>query len=182
MRISGIIIYFLFFCFCQELWAAPRLYLGTSIIKADINDPNFKFVNEKELDINSLNVGVFNSYKNFTLSIQTNRLINYSVTRSVVSQNGTMYQNKSKMINDTVLIGYRFDRFIPSMLISNTKLNKSLWYKGNYIAGQTNNTLLYGVNFGYLLTKNINANLFLIAPNKELYLKSAAGISLNYLF
>lgn len=177
-----ILICFLFFCFCQELWAAPRLYLGTSIIKSDINDPNFKFVNEKELNINSLNVGLFDSYKNFTLSIQTNRLINYSVTRSVVSQNGTMYQNKSKMINDTVLIGYRLERFIPSVLVSNAKLNKSLWYKGNYIAGQTNNTLLYGVNFGYLLTKNINANLFLIAPNKELNLKSATGISLNYLF
>ena len=173
---------FVFFSFCLELYAAPKLYLGTSIIKANINDPNFKFINEKELNINSLNVGVFDSYKNFTLSIQTNRLINYPITRSVVSQNGTVYQNKSKMINDTVLIGYRLDRFIPSVLISNTRLNKSLWYKGNYIAGQTNHALLYGVNLGYLLTNNINANLFLIAPDKELNLKSAAGISLNYLF
>lgn len=173
---------FIFFSFCSELYAASKLYLGTSVIKADINDPNFKFINEKELNINSLNVGVFDSYKNFTLSIQTNRLINYPITRSVVSQNGTVYQNKSKMINDTVLIGYRLDRFIPSVLISNTKLNKSLWYKGNYIAGQTNHALLYGVNLGYLLTNNINANLFLIAPDKELNLKSAAGISLNYLF
>lgn len=181
MRVSGLII-FIFFCFCQELWAAPRLYLGTSIIKADINDPNFKFVNKKELDLNSLNVGLFNSYNNFTLSIQTNRLINYPITRSVVSQNGTVYQNKSKMINDTVLIGYRFDRFIPSVLISNTKLNKSLWLNGNFQTKKVNHTLLYGLNFSYLLSKNINANLFVIAPNKELNLKSATGISLNYLF
>lgn len=182
MTKSAILISFLFFCFCQDLWANSKLYIGTSIIKANINDTNFKFINEKELDLNALNVGVFNSYKNLTFSIQTNRLLNYPVTRSVMSENGAVYQNKSKMINDTVLIGYRLDRFIPSMLISNTRLNKSLWYKGNYIAGQTNHALLYGVNLGYLVTKNVNANLFFIAPNKELFLTNATGISLNYLF
>lgn len=180
MRIGGLI--FLFLTWCNTVEASPlRLSIGASIIKANINDPKYKYINQNEI-IPSFNIGLSKSFNNIVLSIQTNRLINHAISRSVTSENGIVYQNKSKITNDTVLFGYRIERFIPSMLVSNVKLNKSLWYRGNYIAKQTNHTIIYGMNFGYMLTENINANLFFIAPNRELNLKNTTGINLTYLF
>jgi len=163
--------------------------IGISTIYANVNDPRYDFVNEYEsakdpLNLTkSINVGITKSFDKLNITIQTNRLINLPLTRSVVDKRtGVTLQNKSKIINDTLLIGYRFGRFIPSLLASNAKLNKSLYYKGNFQAKQTNHAILYGVNLGYLLSRNTNVSLIYIAPNKELNLESAFGFGFNYLF
>lgn len=163
--------------------------VGVSAIYANINDPKYDFVNEYETikdplnSIKSINTGITKSFDNLNVTIQTNRLINFPLTRTVVDKKtGVTLQNKSKITSDTLLVGYRFGRFVPALLVSNTKLDKSLYYKGNFQGKQTNHTILYGLNFGYLLSRNTNASLIYIAPNKELNLESAIGLGFNYLF
>jgi hypothetical protein len=163
--------------------------LGVSAIYANINDPKYDFVNEYETvknplnSIKSINFGITKSFDNLNITIQTNRFINFPLTRNVVDKKtGIALQNKSKINSDTLLIGYRFGRFVPALLVSNTKLEKSLYYKGNFQGKQTNYAILYGLNFGYLLSRNTNASLIYISPNKELNLESAIGLGFNYLF
>lgn len=176
-----LIISFLFMTWCGAVQASPiRLSLGASIIRADINDPKYKYLNQNETTP-SFNIGLTKSFDPFIITVQTNRLFNTSVTRSITNS-GLTFQSKTKITSDTVLIGYRYNRLVPSLLISNTKVDKYLFYKGQLQGNQTNYAILYGVNFGYLINKNINFNLFLIAPNKELYLKSAIGTGINFIF
>jgi len=163
--------------------------VGVSAIYANINDPKYDFINEYETvkdplnSIKSINTGITKSFDNLNFTIQTNRLINLPLTRSIIDKRtGVTLQNKSKIISDTLIIGYRFGRFVPALLVSNTKLDKSLYYKGNFQGKQTNHAILYGLNFGYLLSRNTNASLIYITPNKELNLESAIGLGFNYLF
>jgi hypothetical protein len=163
--------------------------VGVSAIYANINDPKYDFADKYETvknplkSIKSINTGITKSFDNLNITIQTNRLINSALTRNVVDKNTRIaLQNKSKITNDTLLVGYRFGRFVPAVLVSNTKLEKSLYYKGNFQGKQTNHAILYGLNFGYLLSRNTNASLIYIAPNKELNLESAIGLGFNYLF
>lgn len=176
--------------YCDILLAKDfNFNIGTSIIYANINDPKYNFVNEYETlknpikSIKSLTTGITKTFDKVNITIQTNRFINFPITRMVIDKKtGINLQNKSKIINDTILIGYRFNRIVPSLLISNTKLEKSLYYKGNFQGKQTNHTILYGVNLLYLLSRNTNTSLFYIAPNKEINLESAIGLGINYLF
>lgn len=163
--------------------------VGVSAIYANINDPKYDFVNEYETikdplnSIKSITTGITKTFDKVNITIQTNRFINFPITRTVIDKRtGINLQNKSKITNDTIFIGYRFNRVVPSLLVSNTKLEKSLYYKGNFQGKQTNHTILYGVNLSYLLSRNTNASLFYIAPNKEINLESAIGLGINYLF
>lgn len=175
---------------CDLLLAKDFTFsIGVSAIYANINDPKYDFVNKYETikdplnSIKSINTGITKSFDNLNVTMQTNRLINFPLTSTVVNKKtGITLQNKSKIITDTLLVGYRFGRFVPSILVSNTKLDKSLYYKGNFQGKQTNHAILYGLNFGYLLSRNTNASLIYIAPNKELNLESAIGLGFNYLF
>lgn len=167
---------------CNHAFAG--LTLGTSAIYANINDPRYEFVKEYEIAAKSLTVGYSKAfYNNINLSIQTNRLYNPTATRSVIdTKTGVTLQNKSKLTTDNLLIGYRFGRFIPAVIVSNIKLDKTLYYKGNFQGKETNHAIVYGLNLGYMLTRHVNTSFIYIAPNKELYLESAFGIGINYLF
>lgn len=167
---------------CNQAFAG--LTLGTSAIYANINDPNYDFVKEHEIAAKSLTIGYSKSFSNnISLAIQTNRLYNPASTRSVISKStGATLRNTSKLTTDNFLVGYRFGRFIPAFVVSNVKLDKSLYYKGAFQGSQTNHAIVYGLNLGYMLTRHLNTSFIYIAPNKELYLESAFGIGINYLF
>jgi hypothetical protein len=181
-NVIKLIIISLTFLFCE--YAKAGLTIGSSIIYTNIDDPRYKFVKEYEFNPKNLNFGYFKFFKNnLVLTIQTNRLYNPSSIRSVIDKNnGITLQNESKITTDNLLLGYYSNRFIPSLIISNIKLDKTLYYKSKKQGREINHAIVYGLNFGYLLNKNLNTSLVIIFPNKELYLKSALGISVNYLF
>ncbi len=166
-----------------------KFYLSISSIYTNINDPNYKFINNKEIikdplnSIKSLNAGLSKQFDNgLNLSIQTNRFVNFPITRSVINNQGVILQNKSKLTSDTLLIGYKIKRFIPSLLISNSKLDKSLYYQNKFQGNQVNHSIITGININYFLTKNIQSSFIYIAPNKEFNLESGLGLGLTYVF
>jgi len=182
---------FLLFFSCQAAVASStRLYVGTSWLYANVNEPKYNFVNENEAvknpkqAINSAYIGVAHYFDNdFNICLQTNRFFNSAVERSVEAKsNHLTFKNKTRLTTDTILIGKRFNRFTPSFLISNSSAEKKLFYKNSLVGKETKTTILYGVNLGYFITRNIVGSVFYIAPNSEFNLESAGGLSLNYIF
>ena len=189
MRIFLFLIFLLQSCY-PAFASSTKIYAGTSWLYTNVNEPKYNFTNEREAlnnpkqAINSVYVGVSHYFdNNYNICLQTNRFFNSAVERSVESKtNHLTFLNKTRLTSDTLLIGKRFNRFNPSFLITNAKAEKKLFYGTKLVGAETKNTLLYGVNFGYFITKNIVGSVFFIAPNREFNLESAGGLSLNYIF
>ena len=108
-------------------------------------------------------------------------MIENTSERAIIYKNKT-FESRTKIRNDTLNIGYKINYLIPGLIISNVKVNKSLYLKGEFINKQINNSILFGLNLGIILNKNNTMNLFVINSNRELNLNKAYGISLNHLF
>lgn len=176
--------------FCDRVIAKDLTFnIGASILYANISDPKFKLVDEYDVirnpfkTIGSLNTGITKSFDKINITLQTNRLINFPVVRLIADKKtGAVYHNKTRLFNDTILVGYRINRFVPSLFASKIRLSRALYYKGDFRGKKITDTFLYGVNFGYLLTKKTNVSLMYIAPQKDINLDSAFGLTFNYLF
>ena len=152
--------------------------VGVSNMYTKINDPSFDYVNEFEQigKITSVNVGYTKRICNYTITASTNRLLNKSLRRQVVINNYIM-TSKTKIVYDSLQLGYMIKRFSPSIFLANTKVTRSITgYKA------VNHAFVGGVSLGYFLTKKINISAIYLLPNQELYLKSGFGVGVNYLF
>ena len=158
--------------------------LGLSTFYTNIKDPNYSFVNKYENvgDVN-FSFGVGKTFDKISLSLQTNRLGNRFIKRSVIdNKTQKTLQSNSKVNVDTLLIGYRFNRIVPAIMVSNVELEKLLYYN-NILQGKSKqNTILTGLNLAYLITKNISSSVFYILPNTKIYLKDSFGLGINYIF
>lgn len=125
----------------------------------------------------SLSYGYFNNIGNYTGTIQTNRLLNKTQRQFIQSKsNGKAYELKSRLRIDTLLLGYKFKQFNPSLIITNARLERTLTVR------KVDNTILFGLNFNYFVDKNISLSTSIIAPNKDFGLVGAGLLSINYLF
>lgn len=158
--------------------------LGLSTFYTNIKDPNYSFVNKYESVGNvNFSAGITKTFDKINITLQTNRLGNHYVKRAVINnKTGKTLQNHSKLTADTLLIGYRYKRIIPAFIVSNIKLEKSLYYNSIFQGKSKQNTTLTGLNLAYFITKNINSSIFYIMPNKKIYLKNSFGLGINYIF
>ena len=158
--------------------------LGLSTFYTNIKDPNYSFVNKYENvgDVN-FSFGVGKTFDKINITLQTNRLGNRFVKRAVINnKTQKTLQSNSKLTADTLLVGYRYKRIVPALMVSNIKLEKSLYYN-NILQGKSKqHTILTGLNLAYLITKNISSSVFYIMPNKKIYLKDSFGLGINYIF
>lgn len=96
-----------------------RWNAGISYFYANINDPEYDFVDKYETlknpkdQFKSISVGLSKFYdNNFNWSISTNRLFNSEIKRSVKRKSdGLIFQNETKTTIDSLLLGYRIKRF-----------------------------------------------------------------------
>lgn len=163
-------------------------HIGTSLSYLKINDPDYKFVNEYESinspEITSLTFGQSFEFENkVVLDLTTNCLFNKSTSRSVISTtNNLTFLNKTKVTTDIISIGKRFKRVVPMIFVSNTKVDKELYYNNNLVGSAINHAWLYGINATYYITKEVSSSIFYIAPNDEMDLEGGLGIGFNYNF
>jgi len=180
------IILILFFILYSKILFAKNVNftIGLSSIYTNINDPNFSFVNKYEsLEKINFTTGITKNFDKIYIGLNTNRLGNSFYKRTVIyNKTGQIFQNKSRITADTLLVGYRYKRIIPAVVFSNVKLEKLLYYNNVLQAKKNNNTILFGLNLSYIINKNINSFIFYIMPNKELYLKNSFGFGINYIF
>jgi len=155
-----------------------RFVVSATALRAEVNDPRYDVKNKIST---GFNYGIAKNYKNILLSLTTNRLVNYP-TRTTVVKNNLHLENKTRSVFDTVSLNYKFNKFSTGLFISNAKVKKSLWRNKKFLASEEKNVILYGLNETFFLSRNSSLSVLLTAPNRELYLKGAVILSLNYYF
>jgi hypothetical protein len=168
-----------------------RWNIGVSYFYANINDSEYDFVNKYETiksprdQLKSISVGLFKSYRdnNFNWSINTNRLFNNEIKRSVKRKSDNLiFQNETKITTDSFLLGYKIKRFNPSLIVSNIESSKFLYYNNSLVGYENKRAIVPGINLGYFATKNFVPSFSYILPNKELDLEGAFSLNINYIF
>jgi hypothetical protein len=150
--------------------------VGLSTNKLAIDDG---FKRHSNLGNYSLFYGYSYVHDNIVLSVNTNRLISQS-NKETLKKDGQYFQGKSKVTTDTVNLGYRFNRFIPSLFISNAKIEKELMHNENLLLKTNQHSILYGAGVSYLPTKDLSLSSSFLAPNKEQNLKYGINLSVIY--
>lgn len=172
MKIKNRLI-FIFILFTSPAYAGFQAGISTNYL--NIND-DYKHSNSFSKP--SLSYGYNYSYKPLVLTLTTNRLVNQN-NNEVVRKNGLAYESKTKITADTLTLGYQLNRFIPYVLLTNARVEKSLYY--NKLLGKSDQySLLYGIGSTYIYNKDFNFNASLIAPNKEQGLEYGVNFSINY--
>lgn len=158
---------------------ATNLSVGTGIIYANINDPKLKYV--KELEFNPmLNVGLSDNYNRIFYGINTNRILNQSSTRAVIDNNKNTYHLKSKVIIDTVTIGYA-SKISPFIFAGNLINKKELLLNNSRIKQDQESAIIWGGGLSKRI-KQHTINLHLIAPCQAVKSEYAVGLSYSYNF
>lgn len=155
--------------------AQAKFMLTASNIYSQFKDKNYKI---PSLNTQNLSYGLIYNFNKFIFSFQSNRFIsreNKTIAIRKFDNNLTIL--KTKLTSDAFTLGYRVNRNIFSGSIINVKSKRKIdnHRKNNY-------SILYGVNYSYIIKKDVLISLSLIAPNKELNLKGAGIASINLLF
>lgn len=158
---------------CTPAAAQVRPMLSGALIYAKTNELGVQNKIEP-----SFAYGAIAKKNNIIATIQTNRMIEQISHRK--TRNGLI--SRSRATSDSFLIGYAFDKFAPSLLLSHTQVRKQLERDGQIIADRTSMAILRGVNFTYFFSKHISASAFYVLPNHHLRLEGAGGTSLNLIF
>ena len=167
-----------------------RWNVGISYFYANINDPEYDFVNKYETlknpkdQFKSISIGLSKFYdNNFNWSINTNRLFNSEIKRSVKRKSDSLiFQNETKTTIDSLLLGYRIKRFNLSLIIGNVEASKFLYYNNSLVGYENKRAIIPGFNLGYFITKNFIPSFSYILINKELDLEYGFSLNINYIF
>ena len=185
------LIFLILFINCNFAFANDiKLNVGVSYFYADVNDPEYYFVDKYETlknpkyQFKSVFLGLSKFYdNNFNLSVNTNRLFNTKLKRDVKRKSDNLvFKNKTETIIDSILFGYKIKRYNLSLIISNVKVGKFLYYKNSLVGYEKKTAITSGINLGYFATKNFIPSFTYILPNKHLNLRSAFSLNINYIF
>ena len=126
----------------------------------------------------SISYGYSYFYKPLVINISTNRLVNQPNIQNG-QKDGLFFESKTKITTDNLSLGYKINRFIPYVFLTNARVEKSLYY--NKFLGKTDQySLLYGIGTTFIYNKDFNFNASLIAPNKEQKLDYGVSFLINY--
>jgi len=171
-KFMRIILIILLFILSKNCFASTYLSIGAVYQKQ--HDKNF-YLQEKILPTAS--IGYFKSIVNFTATIQTNRISNFVNKEFVNSKkDGKAYELKSRLTADTISIGYKINRFNPSIFFSNVRVEKTISKR------RVNHAILYGASLNYFLNNKMAISTSIVAPNKEIGLSFATLLTINYFF
>lgn len=175
---------FLIFLFvitqCTPAAGQIRPMVSGALIYAKMNESGIKL--EDKIDP-SFSIGIFAKKERFIGSLTTNRFTTFVATKDAISEKtGAKMISKSKSQSDVLSIGYAFNKFAPSILLSNTRINKQLEYQGQTLSNKTEKAILGGISGAYFLTKNFSVSVFYVLPNNHLNLEGAGGTAINLIF
>jgi hypothetical protein len=162
--------------FFLSLPAYAGFQVGISTNYLNINDASYERSNSFSKP--SLSYGYNYISKPLVFTLTTNRLVNQTNSETV-RKNGLAFESKTKITADTLSVGYMLNRFIPYVLLTNARVEKSL-YRDKLLGKSDQYSLLYGIGSTYIYNKDFNFNASLIAPNKEQGLECGVNFSINY--
>lgn len=163
--------------FCQASNAGK--VISTSILYTKINNPDYKYIDDSEqLRFSNLNIGYTAEIKGVFIGLHSNRLFYRDVVRKV-KMNGRTYNNKTKVRSDILQIGYRVQRFIPYLFITNTEVDTRL-ITDHKTYRRINNINSYGLGVNYIINQSVSLGFNYIAPTEEIDLEGGIGFTINY--
>lgn len=166
--------------YCLPANAEIRPIFSGSLVYAKMNEPGIKLENKVDP---SFSMGLFAKKERLIGSLTTNRFTTFISTRNATNEKtGSRMISKSKAQSDVLAIGYTFNKFAPSILISNTRIRKQLESEGETFFNKTKNAILTGVATAYFIDKNFSISVFYILPNQKLRIQGAIGTSVNFIF
>jgi len=157
--------------------AQAKFMLTASNIYSQFKDKNYKIPSQ---NTPSLSYGFFQNIKNtpISFSVSTNRLIQIQNKVFIERKlDGKLATLKTKNTTDAFNLNYRFKKHLFGTTLANVRSQRKI----NSIKS-INHAILYGLNYSYLLKKDLLISFTVIAPNKELNLKGAGIASINLLF
>lgn len=168
----------LLFLFCLfALPAQAKFMLSASNIYTQSSNKNYNISSQ---NTQGISYGYFQNIKNtpISLSVSTNRLIQIENKAFIERKfDGKLATLKTKNTTDSFNLNYRIKRHLFGTTFANVRSQRKI----NSIKS-INHAILYGLNYSYLLKKDLLISFMLIAPNKELNLKSAGVFGINFLF
>lgn len=168
----------LLFLFCLfALPAQAKFMLSASNIYTQSSNKNYNIPSQ---NTQGISYGYFQNIKNtpISFSISTNRLLQIESKAFIETKfDGKLATLKTKNTTDALNLNYKFKRHLFGTTFVNVKTQRKI----NSIKS-VNHAILYGLNYCYLLKKDVLISFTIIAPNKELNLKGAGIASINLLF
>ncbi len=166
--------------------AYARLHIGASLTDIRLNSPDYKLVKESEPSV-SYNIGYSKEFHhNLVVDFTTNApfsLINdanNSDKRTIILKDGT-HLSKSEVTYGSILLGKRFNRFVPSL--SMTYIQKETeTYLNDSMIRERKHTVVFGANMNYFFTSKFSSSLFCLFPNSDLHLRFSCGVGINQYF
>lgn len=174
---NKIILIFLLLTSCPA-YAGLQAGFSTNYLKINDNySRNYRFAPP------IFNLGYSYNIQALVISATTNRLFNQSVEQQVVSKtNGLAFTSRTKIIADSLIIGYPVKRIIPAIVISNVGVKKSLYRDNKFLGKTEQHAILGGICLTYIYDKDLSLFTTLIAPNKRFNLDYGVSMGINYNF
>jgi hypothetical protein len=182
MRTTILIIFIHFFA--ANANASGRFYVGANIIYTESKNhkPVDKFEQITSPELSSIIFGKGFEFDNkVTVYIGTNMLHNKTQKRQLLV-NGSPILSHYRIRTDYLMIGKRYNRYVPGIVISNNQLKTKSYYKNNLIENSEKHAILYGLNLTSFLNENVSFNTSYIFGNKEFNIDYAISTGLNYNF
>lgn len=159
----------------KEAFASPKLITNFGLNKINIVDENLSVPSQINY---SLSYGIINAKKGFSYSLSTNRGLEQTNKTTIrINANNTYGTLKTKITSDVLTLGYNKKRSIYSINLMNvkkiSKLNETKIEK---------NTIMYGLSYSYILTKDIIITATAIAPNHGMGIRSGGILTMGYVW
>lgn len=124
----------------------------------------------------NFNLGYAKTFDKVFISSSTNRL--FTNRQFAVLKNGLRTETKAYI--DSLATGYVLGRFMPSIYLARVDARTNV-YAIKQVKRQREIDIVYGTALNYFLTKDLYSSFIVVAPNKNLNLKTSFGISLTKL-
>ena len=159
----------------NKSFASPKLITSFSLNKINIVDENLSVPSQINY---SLSYGIINAKKGFSYSLSTNRGLEQTNKTTIrINANNTYGTLKTKITSDVLTLGYNKKRSIYSINLMNvkkiSKLNETKIEK---------NTIMYGLSYSYILTKDIIITATAIASNHGMGIRNGAILTMGYVW
>lgn len=178
LKLTTTLLCSLFFVSCETSHASLQFGVSASQIRIG---GKYKTI-ESSPTLNT-NLGYATRFEKIFLSVSTNRLLNSESSSIVEDTQNRQYQKITKSYIDTISSGIVLkEKYVPAIFISRASVENKLYGGGKFLGSEHRIALVKGVSFSLFVKKNVYTNVFLVAPEKKLNLKTSVGAGINILF
>ena len=174
-------------CAIAKTIFTPTIMSNMLYIKSNSNQ--FEYVNEYETItdpnyyIQSLNLGGLVRFGKFHSTLTSNRFFNNVNTREVRSKTTEIiFDNRIKLTNDTLGVGYLYNKVNIALLFANVNKEDELIYNNSIVSKTNAHDIVKGISAGYYINPRTLISTSYFEGSKDLKLQYAISFNIFYSF